>query len=738
MEPKSIIYRDLVNLENCESEPIHVPGSIQPHGYLLVVNDQHIIKYCSENWSKLKVLPPLLLESSLSSFLSKEDYSKFEELVFKEGYTQNGMIPLNVLDSPMDLLVHRSGDFYILEFEPNEGHSKDIPFLNSTSFEFAELASQAKDLKELAQRSSELIKKITGYDRVMIYKFDEEYNGEVFAEAKEERLESFLGLHYPHTDIPPQARQLYMKNLVRMIADIGYSPVPLLTLNAEASHEQVDLSMSVLRSVSPIHIKYLQNMGVGATLTISLIKDGRLWGLIACHHYSPKNLSFYVRVSALLQGQFLTSRIGVQEIAMNYEKKMSLEVYLKLFQEKLNITESDSLDTPWDNLKLITQADGFFCNSTIFPIKHGEVLEEKELNRLMEYFNLDGSDYQVSNNLVKDYDSPEGGKIAGLLAFSLDVNTYAIWFRKEVKKEIKWAGNPDKAIEKDKDGLSPRKSFASWQEVVSNMSRPWDEVEIDIAKQTIFSLQRHLTYLRSKHVQKRQEGLLQKLKEANEELENINWISTHDLKEPLRKIRIFTSILMDDNKFELPESSQKMIDKINNSASRMQNLIDDLLTLNKTKYLQSDYDEVDLNSLIEEAFLEFEESNLTYSIAPNIPAIKGYAVLLRQLFSNLISNSIKFAAPIRSPHIDIDFEKVMNDNNPYLRINVRDNGLGFENKYAGNIFQVFQRIHSNSNIAGSGVGLAICKKVVDVHSGIISAFGEADKGATFTIDFKLV
>ena len=166
---------------------------------------------------------------------------------------------------------------------------------------------------------------ITGYDRVMVYRFDEQYNGEVFAESKTEALPAFLGHHYPHSDIPAQARELYLRNLLRMIPDVAYTPVPLYTLDDGRPEKTLDMSHSVLRSVSPIHIQYLKNMGIQATLTISLVLEGRLWGLIACHHYSPKWTPHYIRLSAQLQAHFLTSQIRVQETAEEYQRSQAIE-----------------------------------------------------------------------------------------------------------------------------------------------------------------------------------------------------------------------------------------------------------------------------------------------------------------------------------------------------------------------------------------------------------------------------
>src|SRR5690606_6704948 len=183
-------------------------------------------------------------------------------------------------------------------------------------------------LKELCDLVAKGTREITGYDRVMIYRFDKDYNGEVYAESKREDLEPFLGLHYPHTDIPKQARELYMQNLLRMIVDIENTPVPIYTINNNADTQRLELSLSILRSTSPIHVQYLSNMGVGATLSISLIYQKRLWGLLACHNYSPKNITPEIRLSAQLQGHFITSQIDLRQ--RNEEYDLSRKIAMSL------------------------------------------------------------------------------------------------------------------------------------------------------------------------------------------------------------------------------------------------------------------------------------------------------------------------------------------------------------------------------------------------------------------------
>ncbi|MGR3810891.1 ATP-binding protein [Jiulongibacter sp. NS-SX5] len=727
MKPKSIIYKDIVNLENCESEPIHVPGSIQPHGVLIATDENFQIQFCSANIEEYDLKASAVLQQNLTDLFDERQMNIINQLL--AGIDDHTRVIEHILwqNSFFAVFAHRSKDQIIIELEKAINPDEELPFLNSLSFEFARYSAEAKNLKELSQKISQLIKSITGYDRVMIYKFDEDYNGEVFAESCEEHLEPFLGLHYPHTDIPPQARALYMRNLVRMITDVTYEPVPILTMIEDTEHHSLDLGLAGLRSVSPIHVDYLKNMGVGATLTVSLIHEDRLWGLIACHHYSPKHLSYYGRISSLFNGNLFSSQIRVQETAVNFDLKVKLEKHLNEVNSILN--EDTTLDFDSEHFYKLTRSDGFYTVSDQRVIRCGELAKHEDVDRLFEVLKAKNLDYFCSRSVKNDLDF-NADNISGVLFYRLDLNTYVMWLRQEMKEEVKWAGNPNKAIEKDINGLSPRKSFKAWKEIISNKSRPWKEVEKEMANSCIYQLQKHFSYLQSIKVQKQQEELVEKLQKANDELENLNWISAHDLKEPLRKIRIFSSILT-DGRYELDSGTLKMINRINNSAGRMQRLLDDLLNLNRTKHIDAPLSEVCLEGVLRKIGEENDGvEHINYQIEPGLPLVQGHEILLQQLFSNLLDNAIKFARPKVKLTVNVSSREL---DEGFVEISFKDNGQGFDNQYAENMFKVFHRLNDNTGIEGSGVGLAICKKVAEIHNGSIRAEGETGKGAQFFI-----
>lgn len=335
--------------------------------------------------------------------------------------------------------------------------------------------------------------------------------------------------------------------------------------------------------------------------------------------------------------------------------------------------------------------------------------------------------------------------IAGVVYLPLSDNNKSciVWTRQEVEKNIGWAGNPSKAVQKNEENLmlSPRKSFEIWKQAVKLTSKEWRAPELKEAEAITATLQRqlHLADLRTE--EERYLTLNQKLQKANDELANMNWINTHDLKEPLRKIQFYGSIILEKNGTNIPDSVKENIIRMQKSASKMQALIDDLLTYSKVMYEEKKLDPVDLNEIIQSILLDFreniEEKNITITLG-NLPTVFGIQFQLRQLFLNLISNSIKFTRPEVAPVITISAEKVNGETlnfapQEFYKIIVKDNGIGFNADYEEKVFKVFQRLHSQAEFMGTGIGLSICKKIAELHDGYIHAQGIEGEGAIFSV-----
>ncbi|MBE7172917.1 MAG: GAF domain-containing protein [Williamsia sp.] len=747
MAIRDIVNREAVNVTNCEHEPIHIPGSIQPHGFLIgVTTKEFIVEFCSGNLFALSGLQPVqLLRSPLALFWGQEYAERFKRYIdeFITGTTQPFVAV--VKDVLYNTTVHFSGHIIMLEMEAFPDGSLSTADLYNQTQKFVSLLKNTYGVQQLCQNITQEIRMITGYDRVMVYRFDDRYNGEVFAESKKEELPAFFGHHYPHSDIPSQARELYLRNLLRMIPDVDYVPVPIFTVDDGEPEKTLDMSHSILRSVSPIHIRYLKNMDVQATLTISLVLDGRLWGLIACHHYSPKLIPHYIRLSAQLQAHFLTSQIRVQETAEEYRRAQAIENDLSRLLILLSSEQNFfSVCHTVDLLSSFIGTGGTVIMNNNFICSNGNVPNSKEIRKLHNWlFGHLQQEYWYTSQLSAHY--PDAASFtdlgAGILFHSLGrEDSCIIWFRPEVVKDIEWAGNPTEAVAKDTSSgrLSPRTSFELWKEEVKGQSLSWHATELQAATSFAFALQKQI------HMHDLQ-ALTRDLQIANEELEDFHWIGAHDLNEPLRKIRMYASMILSK---QLPTDSPsifKSVDRIQNSAARMYHLIQDLLDYSAVRNSEKVFTPVDLNTVLSEVLKqtqELAEQKKALIKIEKLPILKLIGAQARELFLQMIKNAFYFSKEGENPLIQVTYQKVKRKQASktghkklYHKISIQDNGLGFDPVYRKKIFRVFQRLNNTSSHNGTGIGLALCKKIMDNHDGFIRTDSKAGHGATFMLYF---
>lgn len=755
MKIKDIVNRDIVNLTNCEFEPIHIPGSIQPHGFLIGINcNSWKIDFCSGNlFNYLEIDYKQILNTEFKTSFGELQEALVKEYISKNLLLSSSPLRLNLFGKDFLCTIHKSDNIYILEGEPTSENKKISDVYDQTS-QFLSYMNETHTLKELCDMVVKGTREITGYDRVMVYCFDKDYNGEVFAESVRDDLEPFFGLHYPHTDIPPQARDLYMQNLLRLIVDIDYKPVPIYTVDDGNDTKNLNLSLSILRSTSPMHVQYLHNMGVGATLTISLIHKKKLWGLIACHHYSPKNLTPEIRLAAQLQGHFITSQIDIRQ--SNEEYEISRKSNLAL--EKINAVELPAKESSFEilvqkpELLELCNASGvtIIINGNIY--KNGLLPSDSDILILSEWLSKHTGNTQfftdklidiIPENLLENCDNASGVIYHSL---GIDNNNCIIWYRPETLTEVNWAGDPTKAIVKDKNGLSPRNSFKLWREIIKCQSNVWLDPELNAAANYAHAIQKQLNLILMTQEEEKYRKLSEVLKETNSELENINWISTHDLQEPLRKIQLISSRILGKEDEQISENVANSLQRMNNSANRMQTLLVDIMKYTKIQHIDESFLHVNLKDVLKEVLADLQEltheKNAIIEIY-ELPDIYGITFLLKQLFANLVQNSLKYSFPDKAPKVTISSlgrKTLIDSNNPseiFETVQFSDNGIGFEQKFSENIFNIFSRLHNQEEYKGSGVGLALCKKIMQVHKGYIVAEGIPNQGATFTLYFPL-
>jgi two-component system, chemotaxis family, sensor kinase Cph1 len=528
------------DLSNCERELIHLPGSIQPHGVVLVLSpDGRRILQASANTAALMGVPAdRLLDGSLEGLggdLPGRIRTRIRDGVGGEPLPLRGALaPEGVGPRGFEALLHRNEVGAILvELEPADlqaaaALARELPRRLAAA---VGALGESATLDELAANVVAFYREVAGYDRVMVYRFDADGHGEVVAEGKEEHLEPYLGLHYPSSDIPHRARELYLRNRVRVLVDVHYHPVPLLPRLHPPTGEELDMSMSWLRSMSPLHLQYLKNMGVTATLVASLVREGELWGLVACHHYTPRRIPYAVRAACDLVAEVAGTRIAVLE---NFARVRSEVLLRRLEGQLIQSTAIHGdwrpalLDDPRAVLRLVGAGGAVLAfDGELYPM--GEVPATPELRRIVEWVASRPEDGGVvaSSSVTRDLPELEGAAstAAGVLAVPLSAGGESlIWFRGEQVHEVRWAGNPNKPVlvGDDPRDLSPRRSFAVWTEQVRGTARPWSpadlltaravgaslrDVVLQVRSMSLLLVERRLSALRDA-IQKADEGVL--------------------------------------------------------------------------------------------------------------------------------------------------------------------------------------------------------------------------------------
>ncbi|MDT5114306.1 MAG: two-component system, chemotaxis family, sensor kinase Cph1 [Mycobacterium sp.] len=496
----------LIDLDNCAREPIHIPGSIQPRGVLAVVQEPAFeVRQVSANVAELLGRPvDTVLGQHLSALIGPQQAAHVEQVASTFGsLRQHNPLEcvIDVAGEPraFDAILHREpGGVLLVELETAYG---ERPFSFPNTYQAVrgavEELNRASTLTELYAIAARAVRDLTGFDRVMVYRYDKEYNGEVVAESKREDLNSFLGLHYPSTDIPAQARALYEKNWIRLISDVDYTPAPLVPNVDPANGTPPDLTYATLRSVSPIHVEYLQNMGVHASMSISLLRQGRLWGLIACHQYAGPHLPpFGTRAAAEFLGSTLSLRLVDRFEDEQLHKRLAAQAVLgKLTAATLDDGEplTAALLGAADLLDLVP-ADGVVVDIQGDQQVRGSVPPPEVVAAVRDWAR--GANDEIASSECLSRELPaldlDPQLAAGALVINLPDGQHAVWFRREVLRSVDWGGDPyNKAIavsEGDAIRLSPRKSFDRWREIVHQRSEPWTMSESESAE----ALRRHL------------------------------------------------------------------------------------------------------------------------------------------------------------------------------------------------------------------------------------------------------
>jgi len=486
--------RSQIDLTNCDREPIHIPGSIQPHGAMIVLNEDGVVSFVSENIDTfLGDTNRDYVGAQLADVVGGSVAHDIANAIAKvgPGHVAGVVLKAKLSDGryAADITAHRYDERTFLEFEPPATADDTEVALHLTQ-SLVRRVDGVKDFDTLFKAVARIVRAMLGYDRVMVYRFLHNGAGRVVAEAREPSLNSFLGQHFPVSDIPVQARKLYVQNWVRIIGDASFSPVPLVPTLSEGE-QPVDLSHAHLRSVSPIHCEYLRNMGVAASMSISIVVDGELWGLIACHHNTPKTLSIPLRVATELFAQFLSLHVATIE---NREQKATAAATRSKLEAIIagvdpNDPVEETLQARLREFSSLIASDGAGLWSRGRWFSFGTVPSEKAVPDLMTLVsNKTGRQiWDTQDLLAETGDETEyGSRVAGALAIpiSMSAQDFLVFFRSEEAHEIEWAGEPIKKGGSAEPGgrLTPRGSFETWREDVRHKSMPWTEADLAVAE----------------------------------------------------------------------------------------------------------------------------------------------------------------------------------------------------------------------------------------------------------------
>ncbi|GAB3736698.1 hypothetical protein GCM10028862_21490 [Luteimonas pelagia] len=474
-------------LQTCASEPIHLSGAIQPQGFLVAcaLPDWSIRHVSANIGDLLGVDPPEMLGHALREFVTDDVVQALADTVSfgDAGAVSQRAAAANIghMAQLCDLSVHYADGLVHVEIEPQpQAAAERSPTVVAQSM-ITRVAGSDDDAG-FFQGVAEQVRRLTGYDRVMVYRFRHDEAGEVVAEARDSEVDSFLGLRYPASDIPPQARALYVTNRVRVIPDAAYVPVPIVPDRTDEG-APLDLSQHMLRSVSPVHIEYLRNMGVAASMSISIVVAGRLWGLVACHHLTPRPVPPGVRAACDLFGLFVSMRVAAREQQAATRAEDAARQVRDTLALRLD-RATDPRHALLSELPLLMRAvpcDGVGLWHEGHWHSSGRAPGADAAPGLLAWV-ADVGGAMPSTTRAEDWttaDKADG--LAGVLAFELspDSGEWLVFFRCEEIEEVRWAGAPDAPFTIDDDGrkIGPRKSFASWRETVRGRSAPWRDCD---------------------------------------------------------------------------------------------------------------------------------------------------------------------------------------------------------------------------------------------------------------------
>lgn len=659
-------------LATCDREPIHLPGAVQPHGLLIALDAQGSpVAWAGDDALIGGDISRDAIESALDVDL--------RDTVSRLPATGQAMIGSPTCgDQVLDMVGHRSGDLAIVELEPSDSSGLSAAAALSVAQTLAGRLEAAHDIVEACDEAAKAVRQIIGYDRIMVYRFLPDESGEVVAEALADGMATLMNHRFPASDIPRQARALYRRNPIRIIPDVGYAPAPVTWIADEDPGEPIDMSDAHLRSVSPIHIEYLKNMGVGASASISIMVDGDLWGLVACHHESPRPVGYVHREMAKHVGQLLGMQIGIRQRS---NAQMETVQLTQRRDELLHIlTGIGGLDEallrhPHELLRVVP-SDGVAILSADQVNSEGSVPPERAIAPLLQMLATRGRGNVFATHRLVDVDGTAqayANAASGALVCLVrrDPELIIGWFRAEQVKTVDWAGNPHKPVDAETGMLTPRKSFELWRDTVRCESRPWSISEVD-------SIERFRMQILATLDQQEMKRLNHSLRRSLGDKEDL--IAQKDLL--MREVhhRVQNSLQLVNSMLHIQERDANS-DEIRTQFEVARQRLTAVAMVHRRLWRADKLGDVRLDTFIAELIEEQVKiwgSDWNKTIHLNVAPVvipTDIAIIVGLIMTELMTNAVKYAYDGKVGTIAVDVAEAGRRN---VRIAISDRGVGID------------------------------------------------------------
>jgi len=737
-------YNNLkVDLSNCDTEPIQLIGRIQPYGFLLILNKATLqVEQVSQNVAQyLEVTPELLLGNRITAICQEGEHALLEEHL-KQAQKRSPQL-LQLQGKQFFGFMHESDDKLVLECEPVAKSNSQRRLDNSLSFcHFQYELNELESLQGQAKLLVDFVQGILDYDRVMLYVFDQDWHGEVIAENIKPGVRSYLHHHFPASDIPAPARALLVKKHIRQIPDVDAEAVNIIPYLNPTTGAPSNIIRSELRNPSEIHLEYLRNMEVGATLSFSIMVKNKLWGLITCQHQTPLFSDYWKRMTCNLAAMAFSNAVVASR------EKRDVQAFERLKQvEEMLISQVDETGDIFEGLfeqeqKLLhlvaCEGAAVYFNHSLVAV--GNTPTQEQLLEIVDWLAEQKEERFFSTRELSRHMSTAASfrdTASGLLALEISRynKEYILYFKPEIRERRIWAGDPEKPTAGADQRIHPRKSFRQWEEIVQGKSQPWSLNDLEITQIllkdiTAILLRNQANML--KDLNHELEASAEELRLKNNRLEDFAHIITHNLRSPMSNIKGLYQLYQAEPTQETgAEVMQKMNLMINNMTSTIQDLN---LILNVALDQQLPKAKVRVAPMVEKQLQNLQavitKSKAVVETDLQVPEIFTSKVYFESILHNLLSNALKYSAEDRQPNIRI---RTWQDNNAVF-LAVSDTGIGIDlDKHGQKLFGLYNTFHSGRD--SKGIGLYLTKMQVESLSGEIAVESEPDQGTTFTVKF---